>query len=254
MTLPGTGLRRLVAIGLAVGLVAAACGSSTSVPNLPGNLPGTTAGNGGTGGSSLISGLSSNLDTLTSCQFTESVSGSQTGGAATPADTGSLQITGTVINTPTKSMSLNAYGAQYVVIGTQGWTSGDNGSTWMATGATSATLTSLLPNNYYGTWFDTNATNFKVQGDETKNGVQCVHYKGDSSLGSVYSAIAGVSANFQADLWVAKDGNYPVSGIYGFSASSGGQAGSFGFSFDITHINDASNKVTQPANVVAVPT
>ena len=114
-------------------------------------------------------------------------------------------------------------------------------------------VTDLLPGHDYSTWFDANATNFSAAGTETKNGVQCTHFKGDSALSSLYSAM-GVTANFQADLWVATNGNYPVSGVYGFSASAGGQAGSFGFSFDVTHINDASNKVTAPANAVAIPT
>jgi hypothetical protein len=44
-----------------------------------------------------------------------------------------------------------------------------------------------------------------------------------------------------------------VSGIYGFFATSGGEGGSFGYSFDVTHINDASNVVTPPTNVIALP-
>ncbi|MGZ6268284.1 MAG: hypothetical protein ACXWNR_06990, partial [Candidatus Limnocylindrales bacterium] len=72
----------------------------------------------------------------------------------------------------------------------------------------------------------------------------------DCSLGSVWSAIAGVSATFRADLWVAKDGNYPVSGVYGIAASSGGQGGAFSYSFDITNINDSANTITAPTNVV----
>ncbi|MGD0861916.1 MAG: hypothetical protein ABSA21_04065 [Candidatus Limnocylindrales bacterium] len=36
------------------------------------------------------------------------------------------------------------------------------------------------------------------------------------------------SATFQADLWVAKNGSYPVSGFYGWGATSGGQTGSWG--------------------------
>ncbi len=111
-------------------------------------------------------------------------------------------------------------------------------------------LSSMLPTQDYASMFDTNSAGFKVAGDETKNGVQCVHFKGDSSLGAAYQAIAGVSASFQADLWVAKDGNYPVSGVYGITASSGGQGGAFGYSFDITNINDSANTVTAPTNVV----
>jgi len=49
-------------------------------------------------------------------------------------------------------------------------------------------------------------------------------------------------------------GNYPVSGVYGYTASAGGQGGSFGFNFDITNVNDPANQVTAPANAVAIPT
>ncbi|HEX7612420.1 MAG TPA: hypothetical protein VF371_06560, partial [Candidatus Limnocylindrales bacterium] len=63
--------RGLIAIGLAIGLVVAACGSS-SPPGIPG-VPGSTNGNGGGGngggGGTLASGLSANLDALDSYQF-----------------------------------------------------------------------------------------------------------------------------------------------------------------------------------------
>jgi hypothetical protein len=244
-------------MGLAVGLVVAACGSSSSTSNsnplIPGGNGAGNNGNNGGGSSSLTSGLESNLDKLDSYQFSESIFSSSTGLAASPGDSGSFLITGTVINKGTKSISLNYPGMmQYIVVGTEAWNSFD-GSTWYAADPTSASFTDLLPGHLYGNWFDTNSTGFKVQGDETKNGIPCVHFKGDSSLSALYSSIAGVSANFQADLWVAKDGNYPVSGIYGFSGSSGGQGGSFGYSFDVTHVNDATNQVTAPTNVVALP-
>jgi hypothetical protein len=243
-------------LGLAAGLVVAACGSSSSnnpLNNLPGasNLP---AANGTAGGGSLISGLSSNLDTLTSYQFSESIGASGVGLGASPGDSGTtLLITGTVINKPTQAISINNFGIQTIVIGTQQWTSMDGNSWYPADNTDPTTVTDLLPGHDYAQWFDANSTGFSVAGTETKNGVTCIHYKGSDSLGSLYAGLAGVSANFQADLWVAKDGNYPVSGVYGFFASSGGQAGSFGYSFDVTHINDPANAVTPPANVVALP-
>jgi hypothetical protein len=252
MALSGMKARGLVAFGLAIGLVVAACGSSSGTPNALSSTGNNGAG--ASGSSSLVSGLSSNLNSLTSYQFTESINGSSTGSAPTAAATGSLQITGTVVNQPTKSMALDAYGVQYIVVGSQAWTSYDAGATWTAIDATDATLTDLLPSNNYGDWFDAYATDFTSQGNEMKNGVECVHYKGNSSLGAIYQGITGVTASFDAELWVAVNGNYPVSGVYGFSASSGGQGGSFGYSFDITHINGSSNKVTPPANVVAIPT
>ncbi|MFI5461743.1 MAG: hypothetical protein ACHRXM_40680 [Isosphaerales bacterium] len=246
-------IRGLVAIGLAVGLVAAACGSSSSTGNpfVPGNPGGTSAAGGG--GNSLAAGLSSNLDQLTSYQFTETIAGQSSGSAASPGSSGAFVISGTVVNKPTQAIQINDLGVQFIDIGGQEWTSFD-GNTWTGPTAADSSVTDLLPGHDYGTWFDTNATNFTNAGTETKNGVQCIHYKGNSSLGNLYSGITGVSATFQADLWIAVDGNYPVSGVYGFTASSGGQSGAFGFSFDVTHINDAANKVAPPTNTVAVPT
>ncbi|MGA3031467.1 MAG: hypothetical protein ABSE58_12160 [Candidatus Limnocylindrales bacterium] len=247
-------IRGLVGIGLAVGLVAAACGGSSSTGNLPGlgNAGGTNAAGGG--GNSLTSGLSSNLDNLDSYQFSWSLSGSSGGAAASPGDSGSFGVTGTVINKPTKAVFVNDMGAaQFIDIGDQEWTSLD-GNTWTGPTTADSSLTDMLPTHDYASWFDAQSTNFTVAGTETKNGVSCVHYKGNSSLGALYGALAGVSANFQADLWVAKDGNYPVSGAYGFAAATASSAGAFYFTFDITHINDASNKVTAPTNVVAIPT
>jgi hypothetical protein len=245
--------RELIALGFALALVVGACGSSSSTANPSGLPAGGGGGGGGSGnGSSLTAGLSSNLDQLTSYKFSWTVFGSSSGTEASPGDSGTFGISGIVVNKPTKAMSVNYLGIQYIQIGTQEWTSFDNGSTWNVD-TSSTDLTSMLPTQDYAGYFDTNATGFKSAGTETKNGVQCIHYKGDSSLGALYQGIAGVSAAFQSDLWVATNGNYPVSGVYGFTAASGGQAGSFGYSFDITNINDNSNQVTAPANVVALP-
>jgi hypothetical protein len=252
MALAGPKARGILAFGFAIGFAVAACGSSSSGQN-PINAGTNNPGVSNSGAGSLVSGLSSNLDSLASYQFTESLAGSSTGGQATPAGTSALVINGTVVNRPTRSMSLNAYGVMYILVGSQAWTSVD-GSTWTAIDPANSPLTDLLPGKNYGDWFDAYSTGFKVAGDESKNGVQCVHYKGDTSLGSLYQGATGVSASFRADLWVAKDGNYPVSGIYGFAASSAGQGASFGYSFDIINIDDASNIVTPPADVVAIPT
>jgi hypothetical protein len=247
-------VRGLTGAMLAIGLLVAACSSGGS-----GGLPGASGGgnnggnggNGGNGATSLGQGLSANLDTLTSYKFTETMGGSSSGVGVSPGDSGSFQITGTVVNTPTKSISVQEFGVSFITVGDQSWTSYD-GNTWMQTDSGISSLSDLLPTDLYGTWFDDNSSGFTVAGEENKNGVDCIHYKGNSSLSAGLSAF-GVSANFQADLWVAKDGNYPVSGVYGFFGSSGGQSASYGYSFDITNVNDPSNTVTAPTNVVALP-
>lgn len=241
--------RYLAAASLAIGLVAAACGSSSSTlsPLATGNGNGGAAGTGST----LTSGLSSNLDQLDSYQFTWSLAGSSTGAVATGAKD-SLTVSGTIINKPAKAAQVNNMGMQYIAIGSQAWVSTD-GNTWTATSPTIIDVTTLLPSRNYVTWFDTNSTDFSIVGNETKNGVLCAHFRGNSSLGNL-SGLTGVSAGFQAELWVAKNGNYPVSGVYGFSGSAAGQAGSYGYSFDITHINDSANKITAPTNVISIPT
>jgi hypothetical protein len=241
----------LMVLGLVLALVAAACGGS-SATNAPNGVTGTN-GTNGANGTGLSAGLSANLDSLTSYQFSETMAGSSSGVAASPGSSDSFLISGTVVNKPTSAIKVNDLGIWLIDIGGQEWTSMD-GTSWTGPVAGDTNVTDLLPTTDYATWFDTNANGFTVAGEETKNGVDCVHYKGNSSLGSLYSGVVGVSANFQADLWVAKAGNYPVSGVYGYTASAGGQSGSFGFSFDITHINDAANVVSPPANSMAIPT
>ena len=248
----GKPARGLVAASLALALVVAACGSSTQLPvNGTGNNGGNNAG--GTG--SLTSGLASNLDTLDSYQFSWQITAASAGASA--ADTGTFGITGTVVNKPAQSYEINDLGMlQVIVIGSQGWISMDNGSTWMPSSDYSngsSDLTSLLPDSLYGSDFDSNAADFKMVGEETKNGVDCLHYNDTTNLGAG-GALVGVAGTFTADLWVAKNGNFPVSGFYGYSASAGGQSGSWGYSFDITHVNDAAaNTITAPTNVSASP-
>jgi hypothetical protein len=252
-------IRGLIALGLVVGLVAAACSSKSSGGGPASGAPGATGAPviaGGDAGStgSLASGLTGNLASLDSYQFSWSFSSASA--SATANESGSFKTTGTVINKPTKAYKIDYLGiTQVIVIGDKGWTSMDNGNTWMTDTtytAGSSSLDSLLPESLYGTNFDQNASDFTVAGSENKNGIDCTHYSGKDSLGAL-GALAGVSASFKADLWVAKSGNYPVSGFYGWTAASGGEAGSWGYQFDITNVNDSANKVEAPTNVTALP-
>jgi hypothetical protein len=61
----------------------------------------------------------------------------------------------------------------------------------------------------------------------------------DASLGD-HSTLAGSSIHTEAELWVAKDGLYPVSGTYSAPSGDTAQSGSFSYTFDVTYINDAT--------------
>jgi hypothetical protein len=239
-------IRLLVTVGLAFALVSAACGSpSVSIP--PGTTGSSPTGGNPTGsGDSLTPGLLAGLDKLDSYQFSWTLSASSV-----------PWVSGTVINKGTKSYRINDPSTvQFIVVGDKAWTSIDGGKTWATGDVPSADLTNLMLDTGYATWFDKNAASFKMAGEESKNGVQCVHYKGDSSLSGLYAGTGGASSEFTADLWIAKDGNYPVSGNFGYSGSVGssGSSGSFGFSFDVTHVNDLANSVAAPTNVLLEPT
>jgi len=97
-------LRSLVAVGLAIGLVAAAC-SSNSIPGGNGGLPAGNGGNGGNGGNALASGLASNLDKLDSYQFSWQLTSNSS--TASSADTGSFGTSGIVVNKPTPAYKIN---------------------------------------------------------------------------------------------------------------------------------------------------
>ena len=242
-------IRRFVAVGLAFTLVLAACGNSSPTPNSSTTPAGSPTGSSLAGrslagtGNSLAPGLSAGLEKLDSYQFSWTLSA-----ASAP------WVSGTVINKGTKSYRISDPGSvQFIVIGDQAWTSIDAGKTWATTDVPSVDLTSLRLDAGYSTWFDKNAAGFKMAGEESKNGVQCVRYEGDSSLSGLYSSIGGGSSQLTADLWIAKDGNYPVSGAFGYSGSTASKSGAFGFSFDVTHVNDSANSVIPPSNVLVEP-
>jgi len=56
----------------------------------------------------------------------------------------------------------------------------------------------LSAGQLYATWFDSFASGYKSAGDDTQNGVACTHYKGDSSISSLYGSLAGVQGSFTA--------------------------------------------------------
>ena len=66
-----------------------------------------------------------------------------------------------------------------------------------------------------------------------------------AELGSV-SGVRG--ATWSADLWISKEGGYPVSIAILATAKDGTIP--YQTTFDLSNINEASNKVTAPQNVM----
>ena len=240
----GRGLLVVVAL-LAVAVAACSSGNPASSGNNPTGNNGTSQPGGG--GSGLVSGLSGNLDKLDSYKFTWTIAGADA--SATSSSVGA--ITGTVINKPTKATSVNYFGALYITIGTEQWMSADNGATWIAN-PDPTSLDAMLPTSDYASYFDAFSATYKQIGTEKKNGVDAVHFQGDLGSLSAMLGFGGV-ANMKADLWVAKDGNYPVSGAFSYAFAVGTSGGTFSYSFDITNVNDASNKVEKPTNITEIP-
>ena len=174
--------------------------------------------------------------------------------ASTPAyQSASFDVSGTVVNAPAASVWVKEPQAQFIVIGSLAWVSVD-GQMWMSSDPGSTDLSFLMPASGYATWFDAKASYFTAVGNETKNGVPCVHYKGNGTLKSIYGDTGGASSGFQADVWVAVAGDYPVSGVFGYAGAASGASGGWGFRFDITNVDDTSNQLAAPTNVIAFPT
>jgi len=247
----------LVALLLAAALVVSACGDSSTGGPLatPGRL---AAGSPGSSVVSLTTGLSAGLGRLDSYQFRWTLSTASSVGSASPGESGAAtvpSVSGTVVNKGSKSFRVtDAGGVEFTVVGDQSWTSIDQGKTWATADIPPADISNLLVDDGYATWFDKNAAGFKVVGDDTKNGVPCLHYQGDSSLNGIYASTGSAAGQFTADLWIAKAGNFPVSGAFGYTGSVGGKPGSFGFTFDVSRVNDSANAVVAPASVLTVPT
>jgi hypothetical protein len=128
-----------------------------------------------------------------------------------------------------------------------------NGKTWIKMGtdwtestddSTSSLADSFAPEKMFGsTLSGSAAAGYKAAGEEQKNGVAAVHYKADANQLGEYGSLFGVEgATWSADVWIAKEGGYPVS----MSVQATGGSEKFQMSFDITDINNASNKVESP--------
>lgn len=270
-----------VALLAATALLAAACGSSaTPAPTNGGTGTGTTgptgagsqapAGSAGAGASRApgASGGSSetgavtfgtaadNLDKLSSYKFSvvvQTVSVTKSSPAPTTSTTRTT-MSGTVINSPTKSYSLTMDEdgdiTGIIVIGPDAWIK--EGSGYQQVPAAMAegfaqTFASFRPEKLFALTFGINGNQFTRTGEESRNGVTTIHYKGSDSLNTIYGAMFGIQASFSSDAWIAKDGGYIVASEIKTSSASTAAGGSYSSVVNITDINSSVNKVDKPS-------
>jgi hypothetical protein len=255
--------RRLAGFLAAATLIVAGCAGSVASPS---SSALSSAGGVVPDARLLETGLAANFDKLASYRFSEVIYSSWNGSVApivppgsagspgstasvtpsVPIGTGLLRIDGTVVNNGNvPSVRLTMKGVEYVIIGKSAWVSLD-GAVWAVTDV-GADVLAQLPATYYGIWFEKHASGFAAKDAGEHNGVASTHFAAGDSMGDLYATRG--TATFQAELWVAVDGRYPLGGRY--LIPTGNTVS--GYSFEIYGANQASNVVAAPTNVVALP-
>lgn len=256
-------LARLAPLAVVAAVAVAACGGSAATAGPDSDEPAPQASGvatsaarntiGGASGSPAaagspepgdgagLSGAAENLSKITSYRFSIVMRGGSFGEML-----GSEPITGTVVTSPTKAAQMSFMGMEIVEI---------DGSTWVKVGdqwveseddGTASLADSFAPQEMFGSTLSGQAAaGYRAAGEEQKNGVATVHYVADADLLSGYSSLFGLEGDvaWSAEVWVAKDGGYPVS----MTMSATGDQETFEMTFDITNINDPSNAVEQPS-------
>ncbi len=162
-----------------------------------------------------------------------------------------LQLEGTIIFKPEQAADLTismGTAAQklamgYRLLGDKAWISLGS-DTWTETTAEDAktTIEGFAPAKMLGSF--SGMTGLTAVGEESKNGVDTVHYQASgSAIGdAVGNSIGLPGADWTVDLWVAKDAGYAV----GYAIVGKSDAGSFGMTLDVSDINSPSNTVVAP--------
>ena len=89
---------------------------------------------------------------------------------------------------------------------------------------------------------------YDLVGTDTKNGVPVDHYQASSAALATLGAISGIAgATWSADVWIARDGGYPVS--MAMIAVAADTSIAREVLFDISNVGDPTNSVKVPANV-----
>lgn len=264
----GRGLLILTAVA-ALALSACGGGSQTPAPsatdvNPSASLPIATSSPTGNG-SPVLAGAADALASLTSYKFRMTLAGTPsvnklaevTGNAS--SSNGSVTFNGTVILKPDKAAEVTTTGLHiisvggfdYMDVGNAGFAqmAADSPGASPSSGASPSPASKSDPFTPAQVFSGIRMSGYSNVGPETKNDVLSDHYQaGASALAELGSVSVVKGATWSADIWIAKDGGYPVSIAIVATAKDGTIP--YETTFDLTNINDAANKVTAPENVV----
>jgi hypothetical protein len=246
----------IAVLALAVG----ACGSSTASTN-PGATNGQTGGPADTsvptaGGDqgTAISGAAANLAGVRSYKFTMTLAGgpfsslpSMFGDSG--SDSAPFTISGTMVVSPESAADVKLASVHMIEVGGYDYMEQDDGSYVQTQVTGSGLISSFDPAVLYADAIDASADNgYSLVGTETKNAVGADHYQASAAYLAQYGSILGVAnATWSADVWLARDGGYPVSIAILAKAADGTVV--YEMSFDLTNIDDPANTVTAPTNI-----
>jgi hypothetical protein len=256
-------IRRLLILTAVASVALSACGGGTGTPSpsIGGAATGqpTGAAQAGTSdqSSSSIDGAVTAMSGLTSYKFTMTVVGGDLSDNTlstlpnAPADD-VFKISGTYIFKPAEAADIvvaNAFheisvgGADYqdASVGLTGsFTEDDSGA--------SVLVDLVSPTSIYSS-FDFSGSAV-VAASESKDNIDTIHYKATDASLAEFASVAGVTAGaWTADVWIAKNGGYPVSISVVGTTSATDKTVVFERTFDLSDVNVGTNTVTAPTNI-----
>ena len=220
--------RGLLILFAAAAISLTACGGGSSTPSPTGD--GTATGGPGATDQAVptgtdLGGAGSALAAVDNYKFTMTETGGSLGDTLSMLpipSTGipSFTLSGTVVLKPAKAADITVAGTLHVISvgGSDYQDIGLSGSFTKNDSTTPSLIDSLTPSSVYSSSFGPSfdfAAGFDKVGEEPKGGVDTLHYQandaGKAKLAELGSVVGLGDATWTSEIWIAKDGGYPVS-------------------------------------------
>lgn len=257
-------VRGLLILTAVAAIALAGCGGSTKtvVPSGPtGGSPMTTPDttqpspvDQPTDSASSLDGGAAALSNLTSFKFKMTVVGGDLSDNTlsslpnAPTD-GVFKVSGTYILVPDTAADITVAGCLHEIsVGGSDYQDPGAQGSFTQSDTPSPLVDQLSPSAVYSAFDFTTGFALVASGSTDPAGTD--HYQaGDAALVE-FASVSGVQdASWTADVWVARDGGYPVRISIVATTSATNKTVVYERSFDLTDVNAATNKVTAPTNV-----